>query len=556
MADIRKVPSVPNVDDAGLRNFLSAVREALNAFTAAGGSASTLKTSTTFDGITGLPINLVNLLDMAVPPTPTGLAVQGMRVNNFVTWDVPPYANHNFTEIWRAPALLDAVGMAYLGVYTINTLGTVGWVAIGAVQPVITALVNLTQYIITALGTMNWNSIGVPVSVTPVIGTVFTYNNAAITGTGGAVLVTAMTRNAAIISGSGGAVQFAPVLSTAVLAGTSNGHMFVDSVDPGSVFAYWIYFVSNANVKSAVNLSVGVIGATSNSSTGATGWNITAENMYAIKAWIAQADIMDAAITNAKISGIIQSDNYNGSNLGWSLDKTGGNLNLNQLTIRDGSGAVILQSSAGGIDYSKVIGTTRPTNNATANQSDTTTNGAIASAATTAQWSGIPAGTGKAADNATVGAAFDSNITGKITSTNVSTYIANVAIQTAQIADLAVNTLQIAGKAVTIPDGASSITGIASVVLDSLGYPVYIMAELVTTVEPNATASPFISVSGYGAVRTVSTTVNLDAFQQSHTISIMYKFTPTAGARTYTLGNTNWYNTITSSSIIVIGVKK
>lgn len=50
-------------------------------------------------------------------------------------------------------------------------------------------------------------------------------------------------------------------------------------------------------------------------------------------------------------------------------------------------------------------------------------------------------GSGKPQDNATYGATFDQNIFGKITSSNIATYIEN----------LSVNTLQIAGNAVTIP---------------------------------------------------------------------------------------------------------
>lgn len=66
---------------------------------------------------------------------------------------------------------------------------------------------------------------------------------------------------------------------------------------------------------------------------------------------------------------------------------------------------------------------------------------------------GIPwgqvTGAGKPADNATVGATFGVDIGGQITSSNIGTYIANAAIQTAQIANLAVGTAQIASAAIT-----------------------------------------------------------------------------------------------------------
>lgn len=59
----------------------------------------------------------------------------------------------------------------------------------------------------------------------------------------------------------------------------------------------------------------------------------------------------------------------------------------------------------------------------------------ISSAATTATWSSVT-GSGKPQDNATFGATFGSNISGQITASNVSTYIADAAIKSAQIESL------------------------------------------------------------------------------------------------------------------------
>jgi|GEM_PF-6967770 len=419
MADQRQVPSVPATSDPVLRNFLSAVREAVNAMSAsvANQSSSAANQSSsagvTSASISALSTTIAGLLDTSTPPAVTGLAVQGMRVNNFVTWNASTYANLSYTEIWRAPALMNASSMTVGGSYTINVLGTTNWSSIGATVPAITALVNGTKYIITALGTINWTSIGL--GSNPVVGATFTYNGTAVSGSGGTVLTANFTLNSTPVTGTGGVVVYAPVLSSAVLVGTSNGHIFVDSVDPGSAYAYWVRFVSNANIDGPFNASTGVIGSTSISNgNGVNGYTITAENLYAIQAWIASADILDAAITNAKISGTIQSDNYNGSTLGWSLDKTGGNLNLNQLTIRDNLGNVILASGTG------------------------------------VNWGSV-SGTGKPADNATVGATIGVNLGGQINSSNASTYIANASIQNAQIGDLAVDTLQIKGNAVTVP---------------------------------------------------------------------------------------------------------
>jgi len=371
MADQRQVPSVPATSDPVLRNFLSAVREAVNAMSAsvANQSSSAANQSSsagvTSASISALSTTIAGLLDTSTPPAVTGLAVQGMRVNNFVTWNASTYANLSYTEIWRAPALMNASSMTVGGSYTINVLGTTNWSSIGATVPAITALVNGTKYIITALGTINWTSIGL--GSNPVVGATFTYNGTAVSGSGGTVLTANFTLNSTPVTGTGGVVVYAPVLSSAVLVGTSNGHIFVDSVDPGSAYAYWVRFVSNANIDGPFNASTGVIGSTSISNgNGVNGYTITAENLYAIQAWISSADILDAAITNAKISGTIQSDNYNGSTLGWSLDKTGGNLNLNQLTIRDNLGNVILASGTG-VNWGSVSGTGIPADNATRN---------------------------------------------------------------------------------------------------------------------------------------------------------------------------------------------
>ena len=347
----RQVPSVPNVTDPILKNFLSAMREAVNkasADIATNASASSASAIATALGTVSGTIS--GLLDTTIPPLPTGLAVQGMRLSNFLTWDLSSYGNLNYTEIWRAPALLQAYGMVNGNAYRIRVLGSINWATLGATAVALPSLVNGTEYVITALGTTNWAALGVPVGVTPAVGTVFTYNGATVTGTGGTVLKTAFTcSNMASITGGGGNVYCTPALSSASLIGTSNGTIYVDSVDPGSVYAYWIRFVSNADVYGPYNSSTGVIGATV-IGPGVSGsfMNVAGENIYGVNAWIAQADILELTVTDAMITGTISSQNYNGSNLGWQLDKTGGNVNLNQLTIRDGLGNIIMQSGATG----------------------------------------------------------------------------------------------------------------------------------------------------------------------------------------------------------------
>ena len=405
----REVPNVPTGLDPQTRNFFSAIREAVNQYTLNGGSDS-LNSNLTADNLTGIAASLDSLLSTTIPPIPTGFAVQQMRVNSFLTWDNPYYAYYNFVEIWRKPATLTADLLVTGSVYTITDYGTVNWSAIGAAAPAINAMVVGHEYVITTIGTVNWSSVGLIGD--PYIGAVFTKNTVTATGTG-AILSASFTKNSTVTTGSG-LVKYEPSFTNAVLVGTSNGHIYVDSIDPGAVYAYWIRFISSANIAGPYNANSGTLGGISGD---------TQENIYGINAWIASADILDGQITNAKIGNTIQSENYNGSTLGWHLSKSGGTVNLNQLTIRDAAGNIILSSGTG------------------------------------IPWAAVAAGSGRPADNATAGATFGSNIYGQITPANVSTYIANAAIKTAQIGDLAVDTLQIAGNAVTIPASAYSAAG-------------------------------------------------------------------------------------------------
>ena len=149
-----------------------------------------------------------------------------------------------------------------------------------------------------------------------------------------------------------------------------------------------------------------------------------------------------AVITaSAQFGNILQSDNYNnsgGTYSGWRIDKNGA-ANFNSISIRNSLGNLIF-SSGTGLEWSAVTGTGRP------------------------------------ADNATVGATFGTNVYGQITAANASTYIADAAIGSAQITDAAitnakidrasvdklqvvtadivdasVSTLKIEGNAVTVP---------------------------------------------------------------------------------------------------------
>ena len=352
----REVPSIPTGLDAQTRNFFSAIREAVNEFTVAGGNTSagtgagTGLNAITATNLTGISSSLDKLLSTTIPPQAVNFKVQKMRVNSFITWDNPNYTYYNFAEIWRKPASLAANLMVAGTIYTITEVGTVNWTALGATIVVTTSMVTGKEYVITDVGDVNWSTIGLIGS--PIIGAVFTKNAATATGTG-SIISASFTKNSTTATGIG-AVKYEPDFTGAVLVGTSNGHIFVDSIDPGTDYAYWIRFLSNANIAGPYNSNSGTLGIIGGD---------THENLYGINAWLSSADILDGQITNAKIGNTIQSDNYNGTTLGWQLSKNGGNLNLNQLTIRDAAGNVILSSGAG-VNWGNVLTTTAaPTRN-------------------------------------------------------------------------------------------------------------------------------------------------------------------------------------------------
>jgi hypothetical protein len=48
--------------------------------------------------------------DYTPPPAPSGFVVSGSFANIFLTWNIPTYRNHAYTEVWRSPA--DSIGTA------------------------------------------------------------------------------------------------------------------------------------------------------------------------------------------------------------------------------------------------------------------------------------------------------------------------------------------------------------------------------------------------------------------------------------------------------------
>ena len=191
--------------------------------------------------------------------------------------------------------------------------------------------------------------------------------------------------------------------------------------------------------------------------------------------------IPDAHITNAMIDNYIQSSNFNPTTgTGWRIDK-GGNIEGNNIILRDNAGNVLF--SAGGLagniplsqltssnlvnsntSWADVAGTSNaPANNATVgatwngNISGYPGNNAVLNTNTT--WSNV-AGTANAPANnadvtasntaAGIAAQGDFATLNKILGTNISTYIEAAAISSAYIKNAAVGTLKIGGQAVTV----------------------------------------------------------------------------------------------------------
>lgn len=178
------------------------------------------------------------------------------------------------------------------------------------------------------------------------------------------------------------------------------------------------------------------------------------------------------------------------------------------------------------------------------------------------QWGGVT-GSGKPADNATVGATFGTNISGQITAANASTYIANLAVDTLQIANNAVTvpssaytsgsvisstinssttTVSLTGQtiAVTTSGGKAAIIGSMGV---SIPYDIYIGAELDMTVWVKRDGAALIEQTvfhhqwnggSYGTELFVA--------------PISFSDQPAAGSYTYTIGVTMTFSIAYSSS--------
>lgn len=157
MGNQTKFPSVPLVtglSPPALQQFTQAVRENINIMNGITGdpldanvSFRDLASAGVIQVVTGqasansqqvaIAAGLMAIasttVDYAPPPAPTNLAASGAMGNTILTWDMPTYANHAYTEIWREQvtftggvadasiignAVLVGTSSGYVGVYS------------------------------------------------------------------------------------------------------------------------------------------------------------------------------------------------------------------------------------------------------------------------------------------------------------------------------------------------------------------------------------------------------------------------------------------------------
>jgi hypothetical protein len=197
----------------------------------------------------------------------------------------------------------------------------------------------------------------------------------------------------------------------------------------------------------------------------------------------------------AQIGNILQSDNYStsGTYAGWRLDKTG-TLYANAISIKNSSGGTVFATGTG-FNWNNVTGTNIPESNATAgatwgsNVANQPTSLSGISATEGSKLSGVAAGatanaslsgtgtpstgTGQTGDSyfdMSTGLMWWKRSTGwakvlpKLTVTNVSTFISDVAIGQAQIGNAAIGEAQIIDGSITNAKICTAAIGTANII--------------------------------------------------------------------------------------------
>jgi hypothetical protein len=362
MAVKREIPSVPAKIDTQLRNFLSAIREAINSGQAGGTTTinQTVVNGGGSGGVTAQDIanasqNLAWIMDTTTPPAPSGFTITGLFNNVFLHWNAAGYTNHSFAEIWRANAL-DGSG-------NLIPVGDVSW----ATDAVLVATSNGNLYVDNVEPSSKFYYWIRFRSMADVVGPL-NQNNGTLGETtwdiDDVMAAHGWTMDVEKLYSTGEWVGNADILNGAIDAfkiadfAVDNAKIANLAVDTTKIAAAAITAAKIAA------LAVETAHIADLAVTDAKIASLSVEKLVALSAWIASADILDGAITSLKIGNTIQSDNYNGSNAGWQLNRVGGTLNVNQITVRDAAGNVIL-SSGTGVEWPSLVN--RPTDDALLN---------------------------------------------------------------------------------------------------------------------------------------------------------------------------------------------
>lgn len=472
------IPDVPATIDPGVAKVLRAAKEILEIREGRRPNQSILDRYVTFRDLTDSPIGLLGLGkggsfypvtpgggtegpgNRHKPPQPTGVTANGAFSSVIVAWDDPLtlYANHAYTEIWRASvndrSQATRVGTSdsfvwpdqrvqpgptyYYWVRFVSTSNVIGPYNAGPTDGIAAAVALDPAYVLDQLTTQAWTVdtyysafAAVGPSSDVVIDGVTVAFQAQNAGTSGAT-----EPNWSSVTTIGGTITDGTITWAAIdahkapfVTGSINGHPVVYM--PGAVLED--LSVTNEKIET-----------------------LAADKILAVTGTLAEAFIGTGDITNAMIGNVIQSTNYQSGSHGWLINKSG-YAEFHELTIYDSSGNVILSSGSGvqppsSFPWDAITGADKPDDNADVTGSNTANDVLTGGGRAVSQHGADVTGSNTAAAIAGQGnfATLD-----QITPSNISTYMAGVAIGTAYIAHAAVDTLQIAGRAVTYPTAVS-----------------------------------------------------------------------------------------------------
>ena len=243
-------------------------------------------------------INLPTTSDFSQPESPSSFSLSTGLANVILSWDIPTYANHAYTEVWRSDASPWDLSNAVL-IGTTNSFAYADNVGITNAR---------RYYFIRHVSQMDvkgpFDNFGAGTQV-------FT-----------AKVVTADVTDAAITTAK---------ITDAAITNAKIGNLAVDSAKIADAT------IVTGKIADATITTAKIQDASITTAKIATA-NIT--SALIANAAIGSAQIADAAITNAKISDAIQSDNFAAPNpfndyqgAGWRIQKTG-SAELNNATFR------------------------------------------------------------------------------------------------------------------------------------------------------------------------------------------------------------------------------